>query len=905
MSPASTPTQERLRSRAEAGVIDAAGDDLGAEVVFIAIAGGRRRPRWPAASSTTTGRLADAVVTDVSGVKTAIVDEADHPRFIGGHPMAGSEQTGLHGADPDLFVGAVWALTPTATTDLEAFDRLKGVVTSLGADVLVLSAADHDRLVAVVSHVPHLVAATLMNAATDGAEQDGTLLRLAAGGFRDMTRVAAGHPGHLARHLRRERHGHRRRARRTGDRPQRHARPCGGAGPGRDPRRRSRRPARPGATCRPVPCAPTTWPSCASRCPTATASWPRSRRWRPIRASASTTSRSRTRPRALWRPHPGGRWSRRRHPHRRRGGARVPRRAEQLVMTAPRALVVDGGTPAAAPSGRRARSRSRTGPSSSAPWPRACRSSTGSPTVPTWPPRWPPSRRWGPASERHDDGTSSSTGAGRVSTGPTAPLDCGQFGDVHAPAGGPGGRVRLGDRAGRRRVALVPAHGPGGRAPRAHGRHGDGSGRALRAAPARRVAGCTASTGRPRWPAPRSSRPSSSPGCRPTGTTVVREAVTTRTHTEEMLLEAGADLTVEPWGEGRIVRVRASSLQPVERDRARRPLRIGLLRRGGMRRARERRRCRRRLQRPGPARLRLRPPADGRDHHASRRRPRVPRRSGRWPGPLRPRRCGPARSPRSTRFPLLAVAAAVAEGTTVFSDVGELRVKEVDRLAAVADMVEAFGAHATIDGDALVDHRSRRPAARRAASTARATTGWRWRPPWRRWRLAGRTQPHHRVRGGRDQLPDLRRGHRATGRRLGAPAAAAGRHRRAGRAGKSTVSTAVAERLGVNGSTRAPCTGRSPPSPWSWGTAAGGQRGGGRPRRVRRRSRWGSGSTIDGRDVTGRHPFARGRPGCLGRRRQSRGAPASGGAPAGLGQPPTAGSGRGPGHRLGRLPGAS
>ncbi len=58
-----------------------------------------------------------------------------------------------------------------------------------------LSAGDHDRLVAVVSHVPHLVAATLMNAAAAGAEQDGALLRLAAGGFRDMTRVAAGHPG--------------------------------------------------------------------------------------------------------------------------------------------------------------------------------------------------------------------------------------------------------------------------------------------------------------------------------------------------------------------------------------------------------------------------------------------------------------------------------------------------------------------------------------------------------------------------------------------------------------------------------------------------------------------------------------------------------------------------------------
>ena len=105
-------------------------------------------------------------MTDVSGVKTAIVDEADHPASSAATPWRDRSRSGLHGADPDLFEGAVWVLTPTAATDLEAFDRLKGVVMSLGADVLVLSAADHDRLVAVVSHVPHLVAATLMNAAS-------------------------------------------------------------------------------------------------------------------------------------------------------------------------------------------------------------------------------------------------------------------------------------------------------------------------------------------------------------------------------------------------------------------------------------------------------------------------------------------------------------------------------------------------------------------------------------------------------------------------------------------------------------------------------------------------------------------------------------------------------------------
>jgi prephenate dehydrogenase len=185
---------EHLDAARRAGVIDQADDDLEAEIVFVATpaAGVAAEVRRILA---TPGRRPDAVVTDVSGVKSAIVTAADHPRFIGGHPMAGSEQVGLGGADPDLFEGAAWVLTPTNTTDLDAFNRLQGVVAEVGADVLVLTPEDHDRLVAVVSHVPHLVAATLMNAATTGAEQNRALLRLAAGGFRDMTRVAAGHPG--------------------------------------------------------------------------------------------------------------------------------------------------------------------------------------------------------------------------------------------------------------------------------------------------------------------------------------------------------------------------------------------------------------------------------------------------------------------------------------------------------------------------------------------------------------------------------------------------------------------------------------------------------------------------------------------------------------------------------------
>ena len=84
------------------------------------------------------------------------------------------------------------------------FSQVAAVVAELGADVVALPADRHDQVVAVISHVPHLAAATLMGLASDRAEEHAALLRLAAGGFRDMTRIACGPPGDLARHLRRE-----------------------------------------------------------------------------------------------------------------------------------------------------------------------------------------------------------------------------------------------------------------------------------------------------------------------------------------------------------------------------------------------------------------------------------------------------------------------------------------------------------------------------------------------------------------------------------------------------------------------------------------------------------------------------------------------------------------------------
>src|SRR3954452_19623625 len=172
------------------GVLDAVGLDPDATVSFIAVPVQAIPDAARRALEATAG-----YVTDVGSVKGSVLDAVDDARFVGGHPMAGSEQDGIDGATADLFEGAVWVLTPTASTDDDAFASVRSVVSSFGADVVALSPERHDALVAVVSHVPHLTAVTLMHLADERAEEHRALLRLAAGGFRDMTRIAAGHPG--------------------------------------------------------------------------------------------------------------------------------------------------------------------------------------------------------------------------------------------------------------------------------------------------------------------------------------------------------------------------------------------------------------------------------------------------------------------------------------------------------------------------------------------------------------------------------------------------------------------------------------------------------------------------------------------------------------------------------------
>ena len=172
------------------GAFDAAGFDPTAALVVVATPVGA----IPGVAQHALRMSPNAFVTDVGGVKGSILAQVSDSRFIGGHPMAGSEQLGLEGATGALFEGAAWVLTPAAQTGDATYEFVRDVVISLGADVLTLDAAQHDALVAVVSHVPHLTAAALVAVAAERAEEHRALLMLAAGGFRDMTRVAAGSP---------------------------------------------------------------------------------------------------------------------------------------------------------------------------------------------------------------------------------------------------------------------------------------------------------------------------------------------------------------------------------------------------------------------------------------------------------------------------------------------------------------------------------------------------------------------------------------------------------------------------------------------------------------------------------------------------------------------------------------
>lgn len=144
----------------------------------------------------------NAIITDVGSTKEWLTNEIEKKikksqkkvYFVGGHPMAGSEKTGVEALDPYLFENAVYVLTKTKNTNEFAYNRIKEMANILDANVLEMNAEEHDFAVASVSHLPHLIASSLVNCAGKLDNIENHILSLAAGGFRDTTRIASGSP---------------------------------------------------------------------------------------------------------------------------------------------------------------------------------------------------------------------------------------------------------------------------------------------------------------------------------------------------------------------------------------------------------------------------------------------------------------------------------------------------------------------------------------------------------------------------------------------------------------------------------------------------------------------------------------------------------------------------------------
>jgi prephenate dehydrogenase len=191
-------SESNLVNAKERGIIDSFDlDPVGASadsdlVVFAVHAGSFGRTAKSIAGFLKKG----AVVTDVGSVKGRLVYEMEEllsPRafFVGAHPIAGGEQSGIDTADPGLFDGRRCIITPTGKTDKAAMDVVVSLWRSLGAEVIVMSPEEHDRMLGAVSHLPHILAYEMVNAAH---EIEPSSLKYSGAGFRDVTRIAASSP---------------------------------------------------------------------------------------------------------------------------------------------------------------------------------------------------------------------------------------------------------------------------------------------------------------------------------------------------------------------------------------------------------------------------------------------------------------------------------------------------------------------------------------------------------------------------------------------------------------------------------------------------------------------------------------------------------------------------------------
>ena len=191
------PDRELLARAEELGAIDsvhqsAAAAVEGAELVFCA-APVTALPGLAAEALDAAGE--DCAVTDVGSVKRDVIAAlGSESRFIGGHPLAGAETAGVENARDDLFEGARWYLTPTPNSGGMLYDRVQRVISEIGARPQAIEAETHDRLMATVSHLPHVLANVLVTQAATALSEEAEHLPEVGPSFRDATRVAGANP---------------------------------------------------------------------------------------------------------------------------------------------------------------------------------------------------------------------------------------------------------------------------------------------------------------------------------------------------------------------------------------------------------------------------------------------------------------------------------------------------------------------------------------------------------------------------------------------------------------------------------------------------------------------------------------------------------------------------------------
>lgn len=193
--------EANLKRAVELGVIDRYETDpaaavAGADLVVLAVPLGAMQETM---EKIRPQLRADAVLTDVGSAKAAVVDAARSvfgevpPGFVPGHPIAGTERSGVEASFAELFRQRRVILTPTEQTDSAALGRVRSLWQGVGAEVMEMSVAHHDEVLAATSHLPHVLAFTLVDALSRLGERE-EIFQFAAGGFRDFTRIASSDP---------------------------------------------------------------------------------------------------------------------------------------------------------------------------------------------------------------------------------------------------------------------------------------------------------------------------------------------------------------------------------------------------------------------------------------------------------------------------------------------------------------------------------------------------------------------------------------------------------------------------------------------------------------------------------------------------------------------------------------